>query len=240
MNRDEEQSYSVNEVYQKLQLFTLNEYQDFEVVGFVDSLLVYPEYKGNYLCCVMTEETYDKHYYCFEYPEYIYFNSDDKDTIDRIRKLAGGTSYVQIYNQYELLEEINRGYYQTLATYIIIFIMCILAVTINIIIMNQFEFEVNKKNLAMERILGIGKSVQAKVALLESLIIYAGGILIGALGIYLINEKTVIFSLNASKIMDIKEILIVQAILYLVATIIVMISSIIMNNKIKILVDLEG
>lgn len=123
------------------------------------------------------------------YPDYIYFSSDSNELIDELYSCVSGTSYAEMINQDDENRQKRINYYQTLVMYFMIVVLCVISVLFNLLLISQFEISANRRNIAMEYILGIRKSTQWFIYSLESLAIYIVGIVMGIAGIWVIDSK---------------------------------------------------
>lgn len=152
---------------------------DFDIIGEVDELPVYPEDLGNYPVMIIDEDTYE---YCFKdlFPvEYIYIEDENEELIDEIASIGMGTDRVYIVDQEDEIRDVNKGYVKKILGYVFVAIFTGIFAIFNSIITTRMEYELRRKDLTVYRLLGISRFTMLFIQLMEVIVLDAASIAVG-------------------------------------------------------------
>ena len=152
---------------------------DFDIIGEVDELPVYPENLGNYPVMIINEDTYE---YCFKeiYPmEYIYIEEKNEKLINEIASIGMGTDRVYIVDQEEEIRDVNKDYVKRIIGYVFVAIFTGIFAIFNSIITTRMEYELKRKDLTVYRLLGVSRFTILFIQLMEVIVLDAASIAVG-------------------------------------------------------------
>ncbi len=158
-----------------------------EVVGMVEDIPVYPEVTENCLCIILSEEAYLK-YYEMDYFETFFLKDVPKEMISALEHLVKGTKYLVLTNQEDEIAVARRNRQVNNMMYLLFFLMCNVAVFLNMILIHYYESMLRDYEFALHGAVGISKGVSLRITIYEIILSYGLGLMMGIAGVYLWKE----------------------------------------------------
>lgn len=169
------------------------------IADITDSVLVQPEYNGNYPCIIVNMNTFNK---CFMFNDYVsdlYIRTLTPSAYSRLSYLFEGTDYFQLISQQEIYEQTVIAQKQSIFICASIFLFCCVLTTINLIMLSCYELDIRKSEYNMLYKLGASSSRILASIIYEVLVIYGIGIISG-IGV----SQCIIAITNALDVIDIE------------------------------------